>query len=455
MPTPLPTQLSGAKFLADRKVALLADEPRVGKTGAAVIAADYILAEKILIVTTASGRPVWRRGLPEWSKYPRPVQVLTNGKKLDRSVPSAIVSWPSLTNAETRAALLNRDWDLVIGDEDHYAKNFESKRTQGFYGTITEGGRALNKRAGVCSRAPVVWPLTGTPCPNSPFDMYPRLRALAPERLLADPARGFPDVTAERAFKDRYCIYHPMKVGRGAYAKRIDVITGGQNEDELAARLDGFMLLRTQADVGIDQPFYELFPLMVDDRMRRQADGDVDLESILAAAEAGDTKKLEMELGPLRRLTGEIKAHAVVAAVKDEFACGLDKIVLMRWHTHTGEILREGLADFGVVSVDGSTSPRERERAVHEFATNPKVRVFDGQIQAAGEAIDLSAAALMIFVETSFVPKDMKQAALRITNHTQTRQAVVRVAVLEGSIDEAAQAILLRKWSSIGKVLNS
>ena len=34
--TPLATQLSGASFLAANKYALLADDPRVGKTGAAI-----------------------------------------------------------------------------------------------------------------------------------------------------------------------------------------------------------------------------------------------------------------------------------------------------------------------------------------------------------------------------------------------------------------------------------
>ena len=58
-------------------------------------------------------------------------------------------------------------------------------------------------------------------------------------------------------------------------------------------------------------------------------------------------------------------------------------------------------------------------------------------------------------VETSFSPKDMAQAALRITNHTQTRQALVRVCVIEGSIDEALQAVLLRKWTAIRQVLNA
>lgn len=451
MPTPLPTQLSGAKFLAERAHALLADEPRVGKTGAAVIAADYILAEKILIVTTASGRPVWRHGLPAWSAYSRPVQVLTNGAKLNPKIPSAIVGWPSLVDPAVRAALMARKWDLVIGDEDHYAKNFDSKRTQGFYGTIDKDGAVLSSRTAATGQAAAVWALTGTPCPNSPFDMYPRLRALAPERLTA--RHGGPDVTRQSDFKKRYCVVRPMTIGRGAYKRRIEVIVEGRNEEELNARIGDFMLKRTQADVGIRPPFYELLPLLVDDRLRRQVDGDADAEMILAAAELDDTKTLELHLGPLRRLTGEIKAHAVVAAVKDEFECGLDKIVLMRWHDKVGEILRDGLAKYGVVTVDGKSSPAERERAQERFRHDPNIRVFDGQIQAAGEAIDLSAAALLWFVETSFIPKDMKQASLRITNHTQTRQAIVRVAVLEGSIDEAAQAILLRKWSSIGKVL--
>ena len=79
--------------------------------------------------------------------------------------------------------------------------------------------------------------------------------------------------------------------------------------------------------------------------------------------------------------------------------------------------------------------------------------MFIGQIQAAGEAIDLSASAELIFAESSFVPKDMQQMAFRITNHTQARQPRVRVAVLEGSIDDAIQSALLRKWAAINEVI--
>lgn len=453
MLTPLPTQLSGAKFLADRKAALLADEPRVGKTGAAVIAADYVFADKILVITTASGRAVWKAGLPAWSRFGRRVQVIDSKHHVvDVSKePCVVVGWPSLLDHSIRAQLLRIEWDLLIADEDHYAKDFEAKRTQAVYGVPTEDGAHLNNHLALYARAKQVWPLTGTPLPNSPFDMYPRLRALDPKRLRA--YDGMPDVTKLSAFKDRYCVVRPMKIGNGAYKRFVPVIVRGKNEHELAHRLNGFMLKRTQADVGIREPIHELFPLIVNDALRRSADGDLDKSAILDAAANDDTKKLELHLGPLRRLTGELKARAVVDAVKEEFACGLDKIVLMRWHKEVGAIIREGLKDFGVVSIDGSTSASDRKYAVDRFRSDPKCRVFDGQIQAAGEAIDLSAAAVLTFVETSLIPKDMKQASLRITNHTQTRQAFVRVATLQGSIDEALQAILLRKWSSIREVM--
>lgn len=447
---PLPTQLSGAKFLADRTFALLADEPRVGKTGTAIIAADYVMACRILVVTTASGRPVWRRGFRDWSTFPRSVQIATPKDTL--AADTVIVGWPSIADPKLLTQILRRSWDLLILDESHYAKNFEAKRTQAAYGVLTNDGEAVRTANAIASRAEIIWCLTGTPLPNSPADIYPMVRACAPTRLLATPT--FPDVRRQDDFLKRYCIRKPKKIGHGAYARTLLVVIGGKNLEELRARLDGLMLLRTQKDVGITAPIYEVFPLLVSDRTRRTVEASTDAAAVLAAAEAGDTKTLDMHLGPLRRLTGEIKARAVVEAVKEEFDGGLDKIVLMAWHKDTMAILRDGLSTYGVVGIDGSSSAADRGRAEERFRHDPNTRVFVGQILAAGEAIDLSAANELLFVETSPVPKDMKQASLRITNLTQKRQPRIRVAVLEGSIDEALEAILLRKWSAIREVLS-
>lgn len=453
MLTPLPTQLSGARFLAGRKYALLADEPRVGKTGAAIMAADFALANTILVVTTASGRSVWKRAFPEWSNFGRIVQVLAPKDKLRRDTQVAVVGWGSIAKPELRVQLVARQWDLIISDEDHWAKSFDAARTQAFYGEMVDDGARILVKTSLAGHGNRIWPLTGTPLPNSPLDAYPRLRVLAVERLFANPQRGWPDVVKFSDFKQRYCVGHPMKVGRGSWAKWVFVVEAGRNEQELRDRIGDFMLLRTQADVGIREPIYETLPLIVSDANRRASDAGLDARRILAAAEAGDTKALEMHMGSKRRLTGEIKARAVVEAVRDEFAGGLDKIVLAYWHKDVGAILAEELSSFGVVNIDGSTSSANRDAATQAFARADGPRVFLGQIVAAGEAIDLSAAAELLFVETSPVPKDMKQMSLRITNHTQARQARVRVATLDGSIDDALQTILLRKWSSIREVL--
>lgn len=432
MPVPRPTQLSGARFLADNKRALLADDPRVGKTGAAIIAADYTLAGSVLVVTTASGRAVWRRAFPEWSVFRRPVQVLTPKDTLQPDTRVAIVGWPSIADPKLRAQLLARFWDVLILDESHYAKNPETKRAQAVYG-----------EQGIAAKAERIWCLTGTPMPNAPNDLWPMLHALAPERIAS---------MSYDQFLWNYCVVRMKKISN---FRKIPVVMGGKNLDDLRQRLAGFMLRRTQADVGIREPVYETFPLTPSPADLREIAKNVDTEAVMAAARTGETKALNMHLGPLRRLTGQIKAPMVIEALEEEFECGLDKIVLMHWHTETGRILRDGLAKYGVAQIDGSTPARDREIAEQRFHDDPNCRVFVGQIAAAGEAIDLSAASEMMFVETSFIPKDMRQAALRVTNYAQQRLVRVRVAVLEGSIDAAAETILLRKWSSIREVLKA
>ena len=443
MLTPFPTQISGSRWLSSRHNALLADQPRVGKTGTAILACDDVLAASVLVVTTASGRAVWERAWADWSPFRRSVQVMT------KPVPAAgdvvVVSWRGATSPEIRHELLRRRWDRLILDEAHAAKSFDAERTRAVYGEPVDDGVELLGRGALAAHAGATWALTGTPVPNAPDDLYPMMRALCPERLTA--RDGLPDVTRQSVFRDRYCIVRAKKVAN----RRIPVVVAGRNLEELRIRLDGFDLRRTQADVGIRPPVYETWPLLVPAALRREVDGDTDRGRVLAAAEAGDTRALKMELGPLRRHTGALKARVVAQAIEEELKAGLDQVVLAYWHTEVGRYLRDRLAPHGVVGIDGATPARTRADAVQRFRDGT-ARVFLGQIQAAGEAIDLSAASELVFAETSLVPKDMQQMSLRITNHTQARLPRVRVATLHGSIDATVEEILLRKWSAIREI---
>ena len=315
--TPFPHQIEGAEFLARQTFAALGDEPRVGKTGTAIMAADMLGASTILVVTTASGRGVWAKGFADWSIMDRPVAVLAAG---DTALPPTarvvIVGWPSVGKAEYRTRLLARKWDILILDESHYAKSFDATRTQAVYGVPMGDGVSLARQQCLASRASVVWCLSGTLMPNSPFDLYPMLRANTPGVLLANQQRGWPDVSSALAFRDRYCTTRPMKIGHGPYARRLDVITGGKNLPELRERIDGLILRRTQQDVGIRAPIYETMPLIVPEAKRRAVEREAGkMGDLLAAIDKGSTRDLEMHLGPLRRLTGALKADAVADAV--------------------------------------------------------------------------------------------------------------------------------------------
>lgn len=434
MPTPFPHQITGAQFLASAgRAALLADDPRCGKTGAAVMACDLVLARRVLVVTTATGRANIGREFRAWQAFPRVVQVLFGASDaIDPAADVLVVGWSVVADKRLQGRLAAWKADVLVLDESHYAKSPDAKRTSA----------AMLLAAGT----PRVFCLSGTPMPNAPNDLWPMLATLAPERI---------ERMTYDAFVRRYCVTRPRFVG----GKRIDVVVAGRNLEELRGRLDGFWLRRTQADVGIREPIYSMLSLEPGNfGSKPYAEALAEIEpladDILRAAEAGDTGALEAHLGALRRVTGLMKAYAVADLLKEELENGLDRVVLMCWHTGTIDALAGCLREFGVVVLRGDTLPGFRAAAISQFQSG-QARIFIGQIKAAGEGIDLSSSCNLIFVEASWSPADMRQAALRVTNHGQKRQCLVRFAALAGSIDEAVTAVLTRKVATIKEVLGA
>lgn len=384
------------------------------------------MARRILVVTKSSARAQWGREFREWG-FDRTVQVVyTSADRIAADAEVVVVGWGMVFSEALIIQLLDRSWDVLLLDESHEAKNMVTQRTIAAYG--------------LAPRARHVWCLSGTPVPNAPNDLYPMLHHLDPARL------GGMD---EDAFIRRYCVVKTRRIN----GVMRNVVKGGKNLEELNERLRGLWLRRTQKDVGIRPPIFSVFALHVDKLPAELAEDDK-AQLIFDAIETGETKSLEMHLGPLRRITGTIKAHAVVEAARELLQDRqIDKLVLMGWHKDVLALLWNGLTQFGVVGITGETDPTKRDGIARSFREDASKRVFVGQIQAAGEAIDLSAAAELWFVEPSFVPKDMSQAAMRITNHSQKRQALVRVCALEGSIDEALMSILTRKVATIRQIM--
>lgn len=430
MITPYKHQITGAEFLSKRKHAILADEPRVGKTGTSLIASKMIKYNKMLVITTASGRKVWERSIPEWIPEIDLNDISTsfgsiNDKMLETKI--LIIGWAAVTKYSDK--LSEAGYDLIIADEAHYVKDMKAKRSKSFWKELFP-------------KANYVWLLTGTPMANSPMDIFP---ALSHFKALPHGQRSFYE------FRDEYC--HMVK--RFIRGHEFLQITGMKNLDKLSKILAPHMLQRTQQDVGITEPIVETYPIHIKksdiNKMMREIEADNPSISEMFTDNIDDMDSTSFS--SVRKAVGIFKAPEVSKMIIEEFESGAKSLVVMAWHLSMMDIIEKTVRNAGitVVRVDGSTPPNKRAEREDKFRKG-QAQVFLGQIVACGEAIDLSSSSDLLFAETSYVPKDMKQASLRITNHNQKEQPRIRIATLADSIDERIQKSVLKKIKNINIV---
>ena len=441
--------------MANRKLGLLADEMRLGKTPQAIAAADKISASPILVLCPAIVRMNWLREFAKFSSRSLSAAVLLAGNQIEpaRGADLVVCSYDLLQNNKVFALLRSRRWQLVILDEAHYLKSTDATRAARAWG-----------RSGLVHSSTRTWALTGTPAPNHAAEMWIMLRVF-----------GAPVGTHE-AFVAEFCTGFNTPYGYK--------ITGTKNADKLKELLKPIMLRRTKKEVRPDLPTARYSDVVVepgeldigqlemaftsyigDPRGMKGLDADVALQRKLLEAKfkaaATEDEKLQVlnstvkQTAMLRRYTGMLKAQAIAELVRYELENGLDKIVLFAIHKAVIEELRERLASFGAVTLYGGTPPAKRERHLDSFNNNPKCRVFIGNIAACGVGISLAKGASdVLFAESDWVPMNNAQAAARVDDPEQRNALTVRFAALAGSIDEHVTATLRRKTEDLAKIFD-
>lgn len=418
-------QSKGVEFLSARKFALLADGMGLGKTAQAIVAANRVGAKSVVVICPAIARVNWRREFDQWGK----------GQAL------FVESYDKVVRSETvRQAIRAMQPDVLILDEAHYLKNRTSKRTKALYGQFCRGD-------GLVSAAQRVWLLTGTPAPNDVSELYPHLSALWPDLLPAD-RKHF-------TFMQRYVHTEATPFGLKILGNKKDTLP------ELRQKLSSVMLRRKAEDVLTDLP-----PIMWSDITVEAETIDPELACIEATPAVKalraivDDQNAELEdaesiaLATLRKLTGVAKAPVIASMVAEELESNAyEQIIIFAHHRDVLDILHEGLRKFGVVRIDGSTSPTLRQVAIDAFQKRDVCRVFLGQIQACATAVTLHASNQVLFAEASWTPSDNLQAAKRAHRIGQTRPVFVRMVGLSGSIDEAVTRVLARKSRQIDEVI--
>jgi SWI/SNF-related matrix-associated actin-dependent regulator 1 of chromatin subfamily A len=430
--------------LAERRRALLCDEPGLGKTLQAIMACDHVEAARVLVLAPAAVTTNWQREFMRWQRISRHVSVIGAGD-LSFGVGVHIASYDRARQRPTLNALLARPWDVLVADEAHYLKNREAARTLAVMKLEAGAGHG--------------WGLTGTPMPNSADELWPLLRMFGPEALGG---------LAYYPFRKRYCVEIPLGSGRFARSK----IVGVKNAEALRTAMEPVLLRRKKVDVLKDLPPLREGELALSpgehlaeiDAACADPEMEALIKSVMAATLLSDDVEKHVQqmlqsasansISRLRRVTAAVKVRALAPLLAEELRGHGDKLVVMGWHRETLDVLEDALAAFGPVRLDGQTPQNRRQAAIDSFQSDLGTRVFLGQIQAAGTGITLTAAADLVFAEMSWTPSDNAQAAMRVHRVGQTRPVLIRYATLAGTVDEAVIRTLRRKTQDIRNVLN-
>jgi len=103
------------------------------------------------------------------------------------------------------------------------------------------------------------------------------------------------------------------------------------------------------------------------------------------------------------------------------------------------------------IRIDGSTMPKERQRMVQSFQTNPKVRIAVLNITAAGVAVTLTAASTVWFAELFWTPALLVQAEDRCHRIGQQATVKVKYFIGKGTLDEVLWLLVEKKFRDLGE----
>jgi SWI/SNF-related matrix-associated actin-dependent regulator 1 of chromatin subfamily A len=103
----------------------------------------------------------------------------------------------------------------------------------------------------------------------------------------------------------------------------------------------------------------------------------------------------------------------------------------------------------------GATPTKERQKAIDIFVSDNAVKVFIGQIQAAGEGVDglQKVCHSVLFIESSWVPGEVSQAIARLWRLGQAKPVLVRFLVWSNSVEEHMLRIALDKVKTIKEIM--
>ena len=422
---PMEHQKEAIEKLVRNKKFILADDMGLGKTTSTIIAALETGAKKILIVCPASLKINWQREIANYSD--RSVYI-AEGKKFSDEHDFVIVNYDILKNfhdikEKDKSEIMKINFDLVIMDEAHMISNPQAQRT-----------KIAND---IASKSNRVWLLSGTPMTSRPMNYYNLLNLV-----------DSPVAMNWMAYAKRYCNGFQFSVGK----RKVWNVTGASNLDELRERTSTHILRRLKEEV-LDLPEKIITPVYL--RLKSK-----DYEELMGEYFDWYDQNPEESTSLTIQFSKLMKVRKVIAKEKIKNTIELAENIIEQGKkviifTNFTDTLNQIYNHFGksAVYLDGSCSKFHRQNAVDEFQTNDKIKVFVGNLKAAGVGITLTSAEAVIMNDLSFVPAEHSQAEDRSHRIGQKNSTSVYYPLFENTIEGAIYDILNRKKKIISTVM--
>lgn len=434
-----PYQRAGVQFLESVQNPLLSDDMGVGKTYQAI--AWGRKKTPCLIVCPAKVKLDWFRSI--LAALPTHKVVVLNNKMLD--TPPGAAEW-YIINYDILGqwlAVITEVWNIqtIMLDEAHYIKDYKSLRTK----------YALQ----LSKEIPNKLCITGTPAKNQPHNFFTLFQFLG-------------RVKKEEwwSWRARYCetqtFYKKVSKQNGEdEIKKVSKIVGAKNQQQLHQWMQPFCLRRKRSEVLKDLPPKLYDTKYVELENRKEYDlAEADILSYLY--KAGKTPEQVMSamqaqhlvtMNHLRQIAIQGKIPAVLEYLQElEEQTDRKAIIFSCFEKPLTHNIYPKLRN--AVLHTGQQTEAVREAAKQRFQEDPETRWFLSTIQAGGDAITLTAADTVIFLDQPWSPYDKRQAEDRAHRQGQKNNVTIVDFLGDNSIDEDMVAILEKKRQAIDPILD-
>ncbi len=437
---------------------LLADEPGLGKTAQALLAAEAANAFPMLAVVPNVVKMNWAREAGIWVPHRTPTVIHGDGQDVDGFADIVIVNYEVLDRHV--GWLGDFGFRAMVVDEAHFIKNKTSQRSQNVL-HLSDRIRARTPR-------PLLFALTGTPLINDIEDfraIWQFLGWIDDKQPLGALMSSLEDTGLTPADPGFYPAARTCVVDMGIVRRRkVDVAKDiparrvadipvelddemgrsiREAERELARRLVerydvALATRRTAAELGEDGIDHEL--------VRRVATWERE--------DSDESSTGENVFGMMRRI-GQAKA-GLAADYAAQLARSVGKVVFFAKHLDVMDAAEETFARRGLrySSIRGDQTRTARERNIKDFVEDPDVAVIVCSLTAAGVGINLQVASNLVLAELSWTDAEQTQAIDRVHRIGQDEPVTAWRIIAAQTIDTKVAELIDSKAGLAARALD-